>query len=95
MANVLTEPQPPSFYPMVVPRASRWSSKSHWTGSTGASPRSRHPCGLARPELRQPGVYVLMGPADEASYEAAPSVLGGPLIWGYRRRLATETGAAA
>ena len=45
--------------------------KSHWTGIGVASPRSRYTeARLAREELRRPGVYVLVGPADEASYEA-------------------------
>jgi len=59
------------FLPDGNPDGVRLIFKSHWTGIAVASPRSRYPeVRLAREELRKPGVYVLVGPADEASHEA-------------------------
>ena len=59
------------FLPDGNPEGLRLIFKSHWTGIGLASPRSRYPeVRLVRAELRKPGVYVLVGPADEASYEA-------------------------
>jgi hypothetical protein len=59
------------FLPDGNPDSARLIFKSHWTGIGVASPRSRYPeVRLVREELRKPGVYVLVGPADEASYEA-------------------------
>ncbi len=40
--------------------------KSHWTGIAVTSPRSRYArARLQRSELRTPGVYVLIGPAED------------------------------
>jgi hypothetical protein len=59
------------FLPDGDPDSVRLIFKSHWTGIAVASPRLRYPeVRLAREELRRPGVYVLMGPAEDASYEA-------------------------
>lgn len=59
------------FLPDGNPEGVRLIFKSHWTGIAVASPRSRYPdVRLAREELRKPGVYALVGPADEASQEA-------------------------
>ena len=44
--------------------------KSHWTGIAVTSPRSRYAqARLQRSELRTPGVYVLIGPAEDVKHE--------------------------
>jgi Domain of unknown function (DUF4357) len=44
--------------------------KSHWTGIAVTSPRSRYAdARVQRGELRTPGVYVLVGPAEDVKYE--------------------------
>ncbi len=59
------------FLPDGNPDGVRLVFKSHWTGIAVASPRSRYTeARVARPELRQPGVYLLVGPAEDAKYEA-------------------------
>jgi hypothetical protein len=59
------------FLPDGNPEGLRLIFKSHWTGIAVASPRSRYPdVRLVREELRRPGVYVLVGPADDVAYEA-------------------------
>ena len=45
--------------------------KSHWTGIAVTSPRSRYAkVRLQRPELGTPGVYLLIGPAEDVTYES-------------------------
>lgn len=45
--------------------------KSHWTGVAVALPRSRYAeARLARDEFRTPGVYVLVGPPEDTTFEA-------------------------
>ena len=59
------------FLPDGNPEGVRLVFKSHWTGIAVTSPRSRYAeARLQRDELRKPGVYVLVGPADDAKYEA-------------------------
>src|SRR3954447_25040703 len=55
------------FLPDGNPDGVRLVFKSHWTGIAVASPRSRYAEARAdRIELRSPGVYLLIGPADSA-----------------------------
>src|ERR1022692_898453 len=59
------------FLPDGNPDGVRLIYKSHWTGIGVASTRSRYAeVRLARGELRTPGVYVLVGPAEDPSYDA-------------------------
>ena len=61
------------FLPDASPEGVRIVNKSHWTGVALASPRSRYAnvrLDPGRTELRLPGVYVLMGPAEEEGSEA-------------------------
>jgi hypothetical protein len=59
------------FLPDGNPEGVRLIYKSHWTGIAVASPRTRYQeARLVRTELRSPGVYVLVGAAEEPSYEA-------------------------
>jgi len=59
------------FLPDGTPEGVRLVSKSNWTGLAVASSRSRYPAArVARPEFRTPGVYVLVGPPENAKYEA-------------------------
>jgi len=59
------------FLPDGNPDGVRLVYKSHWTGVALALPRSRYAeARVARGEFRTPGVYVLVGPADEPQYEA-------------------------
>jgi hypothetical protein len=70
-ANAHTGTSITVFLPEGDPDGVRLIFKSHWTGIAVASPRSRYPeVRLAREELRKPGVYVLVGAAEDASYEA-------------------------
>lgn len=59
------------FLPDGNPDGVRLIYKSHWTGIGVASTRSRYAdARLVREELRRPGVYVLVGPAEDPSYDA-------------------------
>lgn len=59
------------FLPEGDPDGVRLVFKSHWTGIAVASPRSRYSeARVDRDELRKPGVYVLVGSAEDAKYEA-------------------------
>jgi hypothetical protein len=59
------------FLPEGTPDGVRLVSKSNWTGLAVASSRSRYPAArTARPEFRTPGVYVLVGPPENAKFEA-------------------------
>ena len=59
------------FLPDGTPDGVRLVSKSNWTGLAIASSRSRYPnARIARNEFRTPGVYVLVGPPENAKYEA-------------------------
>lgn len=59
------------FLPDGNPDGVRLVFKSHWTGIAVTSPRSRYAeARLQRDELRRPGVYVLLGPAEDAKYES-------------------------
>jgi hypothetical protein len=59
------------FLPDGSPDGVRLVYKSHWTGVALALPRSRYAeARVAREEFRTPGVYVLIGPANEPQYEA-------------------------
>lgn len=59
------------FLPDGNPDGVRLVYKSHWTGIAVASPRSRYAQARGeRTELRTPGVYVLIGPADSPDREA-------------------------
>jgi hypothetical protein len=58
------------FLPDGNPEGIRLIFKANWTGIAVASPRSRYPeVRLARDELLRPGVYVLVGPAEQANFE--------------------------
>lgn len=59
------------FLPDGNPDGVRLVFRSHWTGIAVAAPRSRYAqARLDREELRKPGIYVLVGPAEDPSYEA-------------------------
>ena len=59
------------FLPDGNPEGVRLVFKSHWTGIAVASPRSRYSeARVDRTELRKPGVYLLVGPSEDAMYEA-------------------------
>ncbi len=58
------------FLPDGNPDGVRLVFKSHWTGIAVTSPRSRYAqVRLQRNELRTPGVYVLIGPAEDVKHE--------------------------
>jgi hypothetical protein len=58
------------FLPDGSPDGARLVYKSHWTGIAVASPRARYAkLRLDREELHRPGVYVLVGPAEDVRYE--------------------------
>lgn len=58
------------FLPDGNPDGARLVYKSHWTGIAVATPRAGYAgLRLDRDELRRPGVYVLMGPAEDLRYE--------------------------
>ncbi len=58
------------FLPDGNPDGVRLVYKSHWTGIAVASPRAGYAgLRLDRDELRRPGVYVLIGPAEDLRYE--------------------------
>lgn len=48
------------------PEGLRIVEKSNWTGRAIVAGRGQIEAALARPELGQPGVYVLTGPADDS-----------------------------
>jgi hypothetical protein len=59
------------FLPDGNPDGVRLVFKSHWTGIAVTSPRSRYAqARLQRAELHTPGVYVLIGPAEDVNYES-------------------------
>jgi Domain of unknown function (DUF4357) len=59
------------FLPDGTPDGVRLVSKSNWTGRAIAASRSRYPVARSsRPEFRTPGVYVLVGPPENAKFEA-------------------------
>jgi hypothetical protein len=61
------------FLPGGNPDGVRIVGKSHWTGIAVASPRSDYPqlrLDKDRNELRAPGVYVLVGPTEDAAHES-------------------------
>jgi hypothetical protein len=59
------------FLPDGSPEGIRLVYKSHWTGICLACPRSRYvEARIDRPELRASGVYLLLGPPDEAEHDA-------------------------
>jgi hypothetical protein len=59
------------FLPDGNPDGVRLIYKSHWTGIAVSSTRSRYAdVRLARAELRSPGVYVLVGPAEDPNHDA-------------------------
>jgi Domain of unknown function (DUF4357) len=59
------------FLPDGNPDGVRLVYKSHWTGVALALPRSRYAeARVARGEFRTPGVYVLVGPANDPQHEA-------------------------
>ena len=59
------------FLPDGNPDGVRLIYKSNWTGIGLALTRSRYAdARLVREELRRPGVYVLVGPAEDPSHDA-------------------------
>lgn len=59
------------FLPDGTPEGVRLVSKSNWTGLAVATSRSRYPTArVARGEFRKPGVYLLVGPAENSKYES-------------------------
>jgi hypothetical protein len=59
------------FLPDSNPDGIRLVYKSHWTGICLACPRSRYvEARVDRPELRGSGVYLLLGPPDDAEHDA-------------------------
>jgi Domain of unknown function (DUF4357) len=59
------------FLPDGTPEGVRLVSKSNWTGLAVATSRSRYSMArTARSEFRTPGVYLLVGPADNAKFES-------------------------
>lgn len=59
------------FLPTGDPEGPRIITRSHWTGSAVVCSRAQYSTvRLARHEFSRPGVYVLVGPADSASYDA-------------------------
>jgi hypothetical protein len=59
------------FLPDGNPEGVRLVYKTHWTGIGVASPRSRYAeARVERPELRQSGVYLLLGPPDSPEHDA-------------------------
>ena len=59
------------FLPESNPEGMRLVYKSHWTGICLACPRSRYvEARVDRPELRSSGVYLLLGPSDDAEHDA-------------------------
>lgn len=62
-----------------VPDGLRLVEKSNWTGRAVVVSRSQLDRALARDELRQPGVYILTGPAEDGAarlYVGVADVLG-------------------
>lgn len=58
------------FLPDGSPDGTRLVYKSHWTGIAVASPRAHYArLRKDREELNRPGVYVLVGPAEDVRYE--------------------------
>jgi hypothetical protein len=59
------------FLPEGSPDGVRLVYKSNWTGLAVASSRARYPSArVTRDELRSPGVYLLVGPAEDAKRDA-------------------------
>ncbi|MES1946083.1 hypothetical protein C84B14_02016 [Salinisphaera sp. C84B14] len=78
----MTQPRPTSiriFLADGTPDGLRVVEKSNWTGRAVVVSRSEIGRALARDELRQPGVYVLNGPAEDGAprlYVGEADVLG-------------------
>ncbi|MES1933498.1 hypothetical protein T35B1_12856 [Salinisphaera shabanensis T35B1] len=78
----MTQPRPTSiriFLADGTPEGLRVVEKSNWTGRAVVVSRSEIGRALARDELRQPGVYVLTGPAEDGAprlYVGEADVLG-------------------
>ncbi|MES1924005.1 GIY-YIG nuclease family protein [Salinisphaera sp. T31B1] len=78
----MTQPRPTSiriFLADGTPDGLRVVEKSNWTGRAVVVSRSEIGRALARDELRQPGVYVLTGPAEDGAsrlYVGEADVLG-------------------
>ena len=65
-----------------VPDGLRIVEKSNWTGRAVVASRSHLDRALKRPELEQPGIYVLTGASDDGAprvYVGEADVLGGRL----------------
>lgn len=68
--NIVSQPKPTSiriFLADGMPDGLRLIDKSNWTGRAVVVSRSEIERALARPELRQPGGYVLAGASDDGA----------------------------